>query len=110
MSRHLTAFDARILPGERREPAFGITIYRDEPGEANIEARFVGTEPAAVEAIAEARKCGPLQGWPLWSASVDEGESVTQRTGDGINLTHFEDSPNGRHWYLGPTWIDGPHA
>lgn len=91
---------------ERRKPAFGITIYRDEDGEANVESRFFGTEDTTEAAIAEAQKLGPIQGWRLWTASVDEGENVTHRTGDGIYLTHFEDLEDGHHWHIGPTWVE----
>lgn len=92
----------------RRHPAFGITLYRDDPdaGEANVESRFVGTEPTVEVAIAEARKAAMATGWPCWSATVDTGENISERTRDGIWLTHFEDAEHGVRWYLGPDWLD----
>jgi hypothetical protein len=90
----------------QRQRAYGITIYRDEDGEANVESRFVGSEPSSAQAIKVAQSVGPTVGWPLWSASVDEGEEVRERTRDGIYLTRFEDDPTGRHWNIGPDWVE----
>ncbi len=91
-----------------REPAFGITLYRDEPDkeEAAVESRFVGTEPTAEAAIAEGRNAALATGWPFWSVTVDEGDTVSERTRDGIKLTHFEDREHGHRWYLGPDWTE----
>jgi hypothetical protein len=92
---------------DRRVPAFGITIYRDEVDEANVDNRFMGTRPTAKLAIAEAQKIGPTIGWDLWSASVDEGELVSRLIADDrVWLTDFESDPQGRKWYIGPDWVE----
>lgn len=95
---------------ETRTLAYGITLYRDDPdaGEANVESRYVGSEPTAGAAIAAAQQAGPATGWQYWSATVDKGEDVSERTRDGIILTCFETPESGdrERWNIGPGWCD----
>jgi hypothetical protein len=93
---------------ERRERTYGITIYRDEPDEAAVVARFVGTAEHLRDAVSEARAAARGTGWPMWSATVDDCYRVTRRTRDGIDLVSYEDpepgEPEARHWGVGPDW------
>ena len=102
---------------ESREPAFGITIYRDEPDEANVESRFVGCEDDPATAIREARSAAidaaRVGRWHAWSATVDSVIVVTSPIRLGsmtVRSTTYEDPDHGQRWSIGPTWTDGPES
>ena len=94
---------------EKRERTYGITIYKDEPDEASVVVRFVGSEDRLRDAFREARAAAVDTGWPMWSASVDDVYRVTREVEPGIFLTTYESPDDGepepRHWGIGPDWF-----